>query len=65
MVSDGVLDVEPSGRVDWILDYMIRNEDSNIGDLAEGIIEEAKKISKNKVKDDMTVLVSKVYNLYS
>ena len=65
MVSDGVLDVEPSGRVDWILDYMIRNDDTNIGDLAEGIIEEAKKISKNKVKDDMTVLVSKVYNLYS
>ncbi|ARC83618.1 stage II sporulation protein E [Clostridium argentinense CDC 2741] len=65
MVSDGVLDVEPSGRVDWILDYMIRNDDANIGDLAEGIIEEAKKISKNKVKDDMTVLVSKVYNLYS
>ncbi|WP_040330857.1 stage II sporulation protein E [Clostridium ihumii] len=64
MISDGISDVEEGGRIDWILDYMIRHED-NVEELANGIIEEAKKISKNKVNDDMTVIVSKVSNVYN
>lgn len=63
MLTDGVTDVEETGGIGWILDYMARHDD-DIESLAGGIIEEAKKLGKNKVGDDMTVLVSKVYNQY-
>ncbi|MEG0775576.1 stage II sporulation protein E [Clostridium sp.] len=63
MLSDGVLDYneESCGKVDWVLDYICRNDSLNPKDLAEGIIGEAKKLSGNRVNDDMTVVVSKVY----
>lgn len=63
MLSDGVLDYddESCGKVDWVLDYICRNDGLTPRDLAEGIIAEAKKLSGNKVKDDMTVVVSKIY----
>jgi len=66
MVSDGVLDYndENVGRVDWVVDYLGKNNCNNPNDLAEGLLAEAKKLSGNKVKDDMTVLVSKIYSLY-
>jgi stage II sporulation protein E len=62
MLSDGVLDYneESCGKVDWVLDYMVRNDGLNPKDLAEGIVCEAKKLSGNRVKDDMTVVVAKV-----
>lgn len=61
MVSDGIIDVESTGKVDWILDYIIRNEKEDLDDLAQGLVEKAKSLSKNKVNDDMTVIVSKIY----
>lgn len=63
MLSDGVLDYddESCGKVDWVLDYICRNDGLTPRDLAEGIIAEAKKLSGNKIKDDMTVVVSKIY----
>ncbi len=66
MLSDGVLDYndENVGRVDWIVDYLGKNSCINPKELAEGLLEEAKKLSCNRVKDDMTVLVSKIYSLY-
>ncbi|MBZ9689532.1 stage II sporulation protein E [Clostridium estertheticum] len=66
MLSDGVLDYndENVGRVDWIVDYLGKNNCNNPKDLAEGLLSEAKKLSGNRVKDDMTVLVSKIYSLY-
>ena len=66
MLSDGVLDYndENVGRVDWIVDYLGRNNCNNPKELADGLLAEAKKLSGNRVKDDMTVLVSKVYSLY-
>ena len=66
MLSDGVLDYndENVGRVDWVVDYLGKNNCNNPRELAEGLIGEAKKLSGNKVKDDMTVLVSKIYSLY-
>ncbi len=66
MLSDGVLDYndENVGKVDWIVDYLGKNNCNNPKDLAEGLIREAKKLSGNRVKDDMTVLVSKIYSLY-
>ena len=66
MLSDGVLDYndENVGRVDWIVDYLGKNNCNNPKELAEGLLAEAKKLSGNRVKDDMTVLVSKIYSLY-
>lgn len=66
MLSDGVLDYndENVGKVDWIVDYLGKNNCNNPKDLAEGLIGEAKKLSGNRVKDDMTILVSKIYSLY-
>lgn len=66
MLSDGVLDYndENVGRIDWLVDYLGKNNCNNPKELADGLLGEAKKLSGNRVKDDMTVLVSKVYSLY-
>ncbi|MEG0309034.1 MAG: stage II sporulation protein E [Clostridium sp.] len=62
MITDGVIDCDEkySGKVDWILDYICRNDNQGLEELAKGIINEAKIIGKNKVNDDMTVMVSRV-----
>jgi len=66
MLSDGVLDYndENVGRVDWVVDYLGKKNCNSPKDLAEGLLAEAIKLSGNRVKDDMTILVSKIYNLY-
>ena len=63
MVSDGVIDAgeEQYGGIQWILDYICRNDTLNPKELADGILNEAREISNGQVKDDMTVLVSKIY----
>jgi stage II sporulation protein E len=66
MLTDGILDYsnEAAGRVDWVVDYLQKTNCSNPKDLADEIMEKAKELSEGKVKDDMTVVVSKVYALY-
>lgn len=63
MITDGVIDCdeEASGKVDWILDYLCRNDSERIEEISKGIIREAKTIGKNRVNDDMTVMVSKIH----
>lgn len=63
MLTDGIIDCdeESSGKVDWILDYLCRYDNGSPEELSKGIINEAKKIGRNKVKDDMTVMVSKIH----
>ncbi len=63
MLTDGIIDCdeEASGKVDWILDYLCRNDNGSPEELSKGIINEAKRIGKNKVKDDMTVMVSRIH----
>lgn len=63
MLTDGIIDCdeESSGKVDWILDYLCRNDNGNPEELSKGLLNEAKKIGRNKVKDDMTVMVSKIH----
>lgn len=65
MLTDGIIDCneELGGRVDWILDYLCRNDNGNVKELAEGLLREAKNMSNNKVKDDMTVMISKINSL--
>lgn len=66
MVSDGMLDYdnEHAGKEDWVVDFLGKTSCSNPKELAEQLINKAKELSGEKIKDDMTVLVSKVYSLY-
>lgn len=65
MLTDGVLDYseESCGKVDWVLDYLCRHDHLSIEEIAKGIVSEARKLGGNKIKDDMTVLVSKISNV--
>ncbi|MBC2400026.1 stage II sporulation protein E [Clostridium tetanomorphum] len=66
MLSDGVLDYNSNeaGKVDWLVKYLKECNENNPEELCKGIINRAKELCKGKVKDDMTVVVSKVYSLY-
>ncbi|MCY6485718.1 stage II sporulation protein E [Clostridium aestuarii] len=66
MLSDGVVDYDSDniGNVDWVVKYLKDSNSNNPKELVEGLIEKAKELSGGKVKDDMTAIVSKVYNLY-
>lgn len=66
MVSDGVLDYdnEEAGKADWLVEYLSKDNTNDPEILSNNIIKRAKELSKGKIKDDMTVVVSKVYNLY-
>lgn len=61
-VSDGVLDIDKlnSGKFTWIEEYL-KNTNADPRELSEKILEKAKKLSNGIIKDDMTVVVSKVY----
>ena len=63
-LSDGVLDVnkESLGKYNWLQEYLI-DSTKNPKELAAEIIEKAKDLGGGKVKDDMTVVVSKVYSM--
>lgn len=61
-VSDGVLDVDKSnsGKYTWLEEYL-KNTNADPRELSEKILEKAKILSNGLIKDDMTVVVSKVY----
>ncbi|WP_297638651.1 stage II sporulation protein E [uncultured Clostridium sp.] len=64
-LSDGVLDVDKSkvGDTEWFENYLI-NSGNDPKDLAIDIIEESKILNNGSIKDDMTVIVSKIQALY-
>jgi stage II sporulation protein E len=66
MLSDGVLDYEneEAGKVEWIVEFLKNSKCNDAKELSEEIIKRAKELSGGKVKDDMTVVVEKVYSLY-
>ena len=61
-VSDGVLDIDKSNveQNKWLEKYLERDS-SDPKELSESILSKAKELSGGTVKDDMTVIVSKVY----
>jgi len=61
-VSDGILDVDKYriGEDAWLENYL-EQSNSNPVKLSESILEKAKELSDGIVRDDMTVIVSKVY----
>jgi len=63
MMSDGISDCNSIGDNDWLFEYIEDFENSNPKAMAEGLMEKSKELG-GKAKDDMTVLVSKVFSLY-
>lgn len=66
VISDGVLDYNDDvvGRTDWLTDYLEKTTIVSPGELAEDILKHAKELSNNKIKDDMTIIVNKIYKVY-
>ena len=61
-VSDGILDIDKSNseKLTWIEEYL-KNINADPRELSEKILDRAKKLSNGIIKDDMTVIVSRVY----
>ena len=66
MVSDGVLDCDSgsTGNFQWMVEFLRKLDCTDPKEMCQVIIDKAKEISGGKVKDDMTVVVEKVYSLY-
>ncbi len=64
-ISDGVLDIDKNnvGSYSWLEEYL-EYADTNPSALSRDILEKAMVLSGGKVRDDMTVLVSKIYSVY-
>lgn len=61
-VSDGILDVgEDKKNYKWLNAFLMQNNTKDPKQLSDEILEEAKRLNKGRVRDDMTVIVSKVY----
>lgn len=61
-VSDGILDIDKlnSEKSTWIEEYL-KNINADPRELSERILDRAKKLSNGVIKDDMTVVVSRIY----
>lgn len=64
MISDGMLDYGINDEEgDWVRDFLEKTQLINPDSISNEIMKKAKKISKSKIKDDMTVIVSRIYNI--
>lgn len=66
MISDGVLDYnnDSAGKDDWVTEFLKNTNNHNHKELCTELINKAIKLGGGKAKDDMTVIISKVYSLY-
>ncbi len=65
-ISDGILDLHCKGySSNWLYDFLKETKEANPKELVNDILEKAKELSGGKTKDDMTVLVSKVYGIFN
>ncbi|URZ03388.1 stage II sporulation protein E [Clostridium felsineum] len=66
MISDGIVnyDNENAGKVNWVVDFLKKNNSSKPKELGEAILKKAIELSGGKARDDITIIVSKVYSLY-
>lgn len=64
-ISDGILDVKNDGSFDttWLIEFLKNTKYRQPKDLSIAILEKAKELSGGKAKDDMTVVVSKVFGI--
>ncbi|SHE43047.1 stage II sporulation protein E [Clostridium fallax] len=65
-ISDGVLDVgeDRGANYKWIIEFLRESKIKNPKELSADILNKAIELNGGKSKDDMTVMVSKVYALY-
>ncbi len=61
MISDGILEVNKAGGEDWVLNYLNQSTTRNPQELADRILYQALQYTGNEPKDDMTVLVTKIW----
>jgi stage II sporulation protein E len=66
MLSDGVLDYNSdiAGSYEWMVKFLKELKCNDPKKMSDAIMKKAMELSENKIKDDMTVIVEKVYNLY-
>lgn len=64
-ITDGVLDIDKVKNQNfvWIEEYLKGCRESDPRAMAEDILDKCKILSENKIKDDMTIIVSKIYEL--
>ncbi|MGV8146063.1 MAG: stage II sporulation protein E [Alkaliphilus sp.] len=62
MFSDGVID---AGEEDWLYEYLLTISTNNPQELANSILKKALEFTGEVAKDDMTVLVTKVWETYN
>ncbi|MFA9398839.1 MAG: stage II sporulation protein E [Clostridiaceae bacterium] len=65
-VSDGILDYnnESAGSFDWLFDFLKDTDILDPDKLSCEILNKAKELRNNKINDDMSVIVSKIYEMY-
>jgi stage II sporulation protein E len=65
MLSDGVLECRDNNSIkeDWIKEYLENTPCINPKDMVDEIMNKARELNNGKIKDDMTLIVSKVYGL--
>ncbi len=63
MITDGLteLDLDSADKEEWILKALQNFKSYNPQDISDYLLNEALKISNNKVKDDMTIMASRVW----
>lgn len=66
MLSDGVLECEGNNASmeNWIISYLENCSHTSPKTIADEIANRVKEVNNGKAKDDMTIIASKVYNLY-
>lgn len=64
-ISDGILDISKDGDLnnEWLIELLEKSIERTSKDLANKILDTAKAFNGGKAKDDMTVIVSKLYNI--
>ncbi|HBM79473.1 MAG TPA: stage II sporulation protein E, partial [Clostridiaceae bacterium] len=61
MMTDGVLDVGGKVDTEWVIGILEEIKSKNPQEIANMIIEKAKERNKGGIPDDMTVMVSKIW----
>lgn len=60
MVSDGIMDIRPAGQENWLINYLRRIPSREPQQVADQILQEARRQAGGSLRDDMTVLVAKI-----
>lgn len=66
MISDGIVnyDNENAGKINWVVNFLKKNNNNKPKELGELLMKKAVELCGGKAKDDMTIIISKVYSLY-